>query len=64
MQKWVWPKVIITEEHKAKICLDYICEFMSLVKEELDCPEKPNLTTKDYTLKQFQCWIWRKLDNI
>jgi len=61
MQKWVWPKIIITEEHKAKICLEMICKFMNLWEDELEIPDKPNMCVKDYSLEQFQWWVGKKI---
>lgn len=42
--------------------MEEICEFMGLVKSDLWLSEKANFTTKDYTLHQFQCYIWRQKD--
>jgi predicted KAP-like P-loop ATPase len=52
-------------EHKQsqyKTAMAIIVEFMSQSPIELWLPEKANLTTKDYTLHQFQCYVWRKID--
>lgn len=61
MKEWIWPEVVLTKEHRANICLDMICEFLSLWKEDLDCPWKPNMSVKDYKLEQFQRWIWKQI---
>lgn len=54
-----WPKILITEEHKAKICLDFICEFL---RQRPDYSMgKPNMSVKDYSLEQFQYRIWKKI---
>lgn len=46
-------EIVLTKQHRAKICEDMIVEFMNLV-EELDISyKKPNFTIKDYTLEQF-----------
>lgn len=45
-----------------KTAMAIIVEFMQLSPTELWLPEKPNLTTKDYTLHQFQCYVWKKID--
>jgi hypothetical protein len=47
-------KITITEQHRAKICLDMICKFLNLIKTDLYNPEKTNMSVNDYTLKQFQ----------
>jgi hypothetical protein len=49
------PKIKLTKEHRAKICLDMICEFMHIYpEEEFNNPSKTNFSTSDYTLLQFQ----------
>lgn len=49
------PKIKLTKEHRAKICLDMICEFMHIYpEEEFENPDKTNFSTWDYTLLQFQ----------
>lgn len=45
-----------------KTAMAIIVEFMQLSPMELWLAEKPNLTTKDYTLHQFQCYVWKKID--
>ena len=55
-------KIVLTDYHRSNICLDEICKFLSLIKEDLEMPWKPNMTVKDYTLEQFQWWIWKKID--
>lgn len=64
MQKWKeWPTVIITEEHRYKIGLDLICEFLHQRPDnEFEFMWKANRCVKDYTLEQFQRRIGRKLD--
>lgn len=54
-----WWKIILTEEHRAKICMDMICEFLHLWPDY--CTEKTNMSVKDYTLQQFQSWVWKKI---
>ena len=55
----------ITDKQKPyKDCIKIIAEFMSLCSEEFDSLEKPNYTTKDYTLHKFQCWVWRKNEEL
>lgn len=54
-------KKIVDEEKIYKDTLLKIVEFLNLWKEEINSLEKPNWTTKDYTLHQFQCYIWRRL---
>lgn len=49
-------EIILTKQHRAKICEDMIVEFMNLCKELDMCYDKPNFTLKDYTLEQFFCW--------
>jgi hypothetical protein len=56
--------IAITERHKLTITMEKICEFMGLVKSDLGIEEKPNFTTKDYTLHQFQCYTGRRLDEL
>lgn len=49
------PKIKLTKEHRAKICLDMICEFMHVYPEEaFEGSWKSNFCTSDYTLLQFQ----------
>lgn len=55
--QWWWIR--LTEEHRAKICLDMICEFMHLWPD--DSVNKPNMCVRDYTLEQFQWWIGKKI---
>jgi len=53
----------ITDKQKPyKDCIKIIAEFMSLCSEEFDSLEKPNYTTKDYTLHHFQCYCGKNLD--
>lgn len=52
-------KVKLTEEHRAKICMDMICEFLHLWPDY--CTDKPNMSVNDYTLKQFQSRIGKKI---
>lgn len=54
-------EIILTKQHRAKICEDMIVEFMNLVKELDMCYDKPNFTLKDYTLEQFFCWNARTM---
>ena len=53
------PEIILTEEHRAKICLDMICKFLNQRPD--DSMGKPNMCVKDYSLEQFQRWIWKKI---
>ena len=54
------PKIKLTKEHRAKICLDMICEFMHIYPEEaFENSDKTNFCTNDYTLLQFQKRIWK-----
>jgi hypothetical protein len=62
MEKRPNTNIVITEDHRAKITLDMICQFMRLIRDDLPSTEKPNLTTEDYTLKQFQWWVGKKID--
>lgn len=54
-----WPQILLTEEHRAKICLDFICEFLRQRPD--DIMWKPNMSVKDYSLEQFQRRVWRKI---
>ena len=56
------PEVIITEEHKYKIWLDLICEFLHQWDDDVFTMEKPNRSVKDYGLEQFQWRLGKKLD--
>ena len=60
MIKPSWIVIKLTQEHKAKICLDMICEFLQLTEEELTY-EKPNYNVEDYCLKQFQWWVGKMI---
>ena len=62
MWKTKTPK--IEELHKLIYTMESICEFMGQVKQDIPIEEKPNFTTKDYKLHQFQCYIWRKIDEL
>jgi len=59
MKKDEWPQIVITEEHRAKICLDLICEFLRQWPD--DSMGKPNMCVKDYSLEQFQRRVWKKI---
>lgn len=52
-------KILLTEEHRAKICLDMICEFLHLRPD--NSVNKNNMCVTDYNLKQFQSWVWKKI---
>lgn len=54
-----WPQILLTEEHRAKICLDFICEFLHQRPD--DIMWKPNMSVKDYSLEQFQRRVGRKI---
>ena len=54
-----WWKILLTEEHRAKICLDFICEFLHLRPD--NCVNKNNMCVKDYSLQQFQSWVGKKI---
>lgn len=54
--------IVLTKQHRAKICEDMILEFMNLVKELDICYDKPNFTIKDYTLEQFFQWNAKIID--
>lgn len=54
-----WLKIVVNEEHRAKICMDLICEFLHQRPD--DSMWKPNMNVKDYSLEQFQWWIWKKI---
>lgn len=54
-----WLKVIVTEEHRAKICMDLICEFLHQRPDY--SMWKANMSVKDYTLEQFQWWVGKKI---
>lgn len=54
-----WWKILLTEEHRAKICLDFICEFLHLRPD--NCVNKNNMSVKDYSLQQFQSWVGKKI---
>lgn len=57
-----WPQIILTEEHRAKICLDFICEFLNQRPDDVFMNmDKPNMSVKDYSLEQFQRRIWKKI---
>lgn len=73
-------KIKIQPLHRMLIALDDVCQFMSLVTEEISY-DKPNYTTKDYRLEQyvrillskippdttlydFQCHIGKKINNL
>lgn len=49
-----WLKIVVTKEHRAKICMDLICEFLHQRPD--NSMGKPNMNVKDYSLEQFQ---WR-----
>ena len=51
-----------TELWTYKTYLEWICKFMSLIRSEFDLLEKPNFTTKDYTLHQYQIRVWKQID--
>ena len=38
-----------------------ICKFMNLWEDELAIPDKPNMCVEDYSLKQFQWWVGKKI---
>jgi hypothetical protein len=46
-------EIVLTKQHRAKICEDMIVEFMNLIQELDISYSKPNFTIKDYTLEQF-----------
>ena len=52
-------KILLTDEHRAKICLDMICEFLHLWPD--DVVNKTNMSVRDYSLEQFQWWIGKKI---
>lgn len=64
MQKWKnWPTIIIDDNHRYKIGLDLICEFLHQLPDDVFTRmDKPNMTVEDYGLEQFQRWIGRKID--
>ena len=64
MKKWKnGPNVILSDSHKYKIWLDLICEFLHQLPDDVFVNmDKPNFNVKDYSLEQFQWWIWRKID--
>lgn len=39
--------------HRKLIAIDEVCQFMSLVKDDDICYDKPNYTTKDYDIKHY-----------
>lgn len=53
----------IEELHKRLYALESICIFMGMVRSEIT-ESKPNFTTKDYNLHQFQCWVGREIDRL
>lgn len=56
---------VITEIHKYKIVLDTILEFLHQIPDnEFNNPEKYNFCVKDFTLEQFQWWLWRRMDKL
>lgn len=59
MLKDRWWKILLTEEHRAKICMDMICEFLHLRPD--NCTNKHNMCVSDYSLQQFQSWVWKKI---
>lgn len=50
---------MLTEEHRAKICLDFICEFLHLRPDY--STDKEHMSVDDYTLRQFQAWVGKKI---
>jgi len=54
-----WWKILLTEEHRAKICMDMICEFLHLWPDY--STNKHHMSVNDYTLKQFQSWVGKKI---
>ena len=54
-----WLTIVITKEHRAKICMDLICEFLHQRPD--DSMWKPNMCVKDYSLEQFQWRVWNKI---
>lgn len=54
-----WLKIIVTEEHRAKICMDMICEFLHQRPDY--SMNKPNMNVKDYSLEQFQRRVWKRI---
>lgn len=64
MKKWErWPTELITKEHRYKIWLDLICEFLHQRDDDAFIGgEKANFSVKDYWLEQFQRRLGRKLD--
>jgi len=60
---WKIKEPNIDDLHRMNITLQTICMFMWMVKSDIT-DSKPNFTTKDYTLHQFQCYVWRKIDEL
>ncbi len=54
-----WLKIVVTEEHRAKICMDMICEFLHQRPDY--SMNKPNMNVKDYSLEQFQWRVWKRI---
>lgn len=54
-----WLQIVVTREHRAKICMDMICEFLHQRPD--DSMWKPNMNVKDYWLEQFQWWVWNQI---
>lgn len=54
-----WWKILLTEEHRAKICMDMICEFLHLRPDY--STDKCHMSVNDYTLKQFQSRVGKKI---
>jgi len=45
-----------------KLCLDILCEFIHQ-DDKRDDEENNILTTQDYTVYDFQVWLWKKIGN-
>jgi len=48
--------------YKYKIVLEIILEFLHRVPEECFEGEKKHYSVKDYSLENFQFYVWRKID--
>ena len=57
------PERVLTDRHRYKITMDVILEFLhQLPDDEFNNPEKPNYSTKDFTLAHLWAYMQRRID--
>jgi len=54
-------RMVITDLHKLFMTMDTICNFMSQIKDNDICYNKPNFTTKDYKITQYISYITKRI---